>query len=104
MLATLEVAIEVVIPPSVLSIALDGNDVLLTWPNTTSSAFNLEGTLSLTPRNGLLLMYSSTMTAEISGCDSGIPDLRSFSGCIGCKLFGRTETCSTRGFHFGPWE
>ncbi len=48
LLATFEVTLEVTIPQPVLSIALDGSEVLLTWPNITSSDFNLEVASSLT--------------------------------------------------------
>ncbi len=48
-LATFNVTIDVTNGPPILSIALAGNDVLLTWPNTTRSDFNLETTVSLTP-------------------------------------------------------
>ncbi len=54
-LATFEVTIDVTNAHPILSIALVGNDVLITWPNTTSSDFNLEATLSLTAPQWALL-------------------------------------------------
>jgi hypothetical protein len=48
-LATFVVSIEVTVPQPTLSIALVGTEVLITWPNTTSSEFFLEGTPNLTP-------------------------------------------------------
>lgn len=48
-LATFQVTIDVVSSPPVLNLSTQGPDVLLTWPDSTSSSFNLEGTLSLDP-------------------------------------------------------
>lgn len=48
-LATFNVAIDVTNGPPTLTIAPAGDDVLITWPNTTSSSYLLEGTASLSP-------------------------------------------------------
>ena len=48
-LATFDVTIEVTVPQPVLSIVLVGNEMQLTWPDTTSADFLLEGTSSLYP-------------------------------------------------------
>jgi len=47
-LATFAVSINVTIPQPTLSIALDGGEYVITWPNTTPADFNLEGASSLT--------------------------------------------------------
>lgn len=48
-LATFDVTIDVTVPQPTLSIVLVGNEVQISWPDTTSADFLLEGTSSLYP-------------------------------------------------------
>ena len=48
-LATFVVSIDVTIPQPTLSLTLAGTEVLITWPDTTSRDFFLEGSSSLSP-------------------------------------------------------